>query len=222
MTRPTRPPVAVILDWDNTLIDSWTVIREALNHTLVTYGLEPWSLEETRQRVQKSMKDSFPGLFGDQWEEAGKVFYDRFEALHTEHLTPLPGAESLLAMLHERGVHIGIVSNKKGPLLRRESEILGWNRFLAQVIGAGDAPEDKPAPHPVDLAMVGSGIDDRAAVWFAGDSEVDLLCARNARCIPILVRDTPPTKGEFLSAPPALHVADCEALFKFTLKLYAA
>ena len=51
--REPQRPQAIIFDWDNTLIDSWYAILDAQNHTLTAFGLEPWTLEETRERVQR-------------------------------------------------------------------------------------------------------------------------------------------------------------------------
>jgi len=59
-----HPPKAVIFDWDNTLVDSWGTIQAALNMTFDDFGLETWTLEQTKQRVARSMRDSFPILFG--------------------------------------------------------------------------------------------------------------------------------------------------------------
>lgn len=71
-------------------MSSWPVIHDALNVTLTTYGLKPWTLEETTVRVRKSMRDSFPALFGDDWEAAGEVFYERYAAIHIEKLNLFP------------------------------------------------------------------------------------------------------------------------------------
>ena len=64
MTPPARLPAAVLLDWDNTLVDSWPVIHEALCETFLALERQPWTLEETKQRVHHSLRDSFPDLFG--------------------------------------------------------------------------------------------------------------------------------------------------------------
>jgi len=55
---PVRPR-AVLFDWDNTLIDSWPVIHESLNATLTAYGLDPWTMDETRARARDGPKASF-------------------------------------------------------------------------------------------------------------------------------------------------------------------
>lgn len=212
-------PRAVILDWDNTLVDSWSVIHDALNHTLKAYDKPEWTMVETRQRVRKSMRDSFPGLFGDQWEAAGALFYEHFEAIHVDRLVALPGAGDMIADLSADGIHVAIVSNKTGRLLRLEADHLGWSAHLAHIVGAGDAPADKPAPDPVAMALAGSGIENGPDVWFAGDADVDLECAHNAGCLGVLVRPEEPEDGEFDAFPPAFHVTDCEALSKLILNM---
>ena len=207
-------PKAVIFDWDNTLIDSWLAIHDAQNHTLTAFGMEPWTLEETRRRVRGSMRDSFPALFGDRWQEAGEVFYARFAARHIETLAPLPGAEEMLEDLRAAGFHLAVVSNKKGHYLRAEAAHLGWDRYFDRLVGAFDAPRDKPAVDPVEMALEGSGIVPGRAVWFVGDADIDLECAANADCIPVLARKKPPDPGEFATHPPALHVDGCMTLSK--------
>ena len=53
-------PQAIIYDWDNTLVDSWPPIQDALNTTFVAFNMPPWSMNEVRERVRKSMRESFP------------------------------------------------------------------------------------------------------------------------------------------------------------------
>ena len=58
-----------------------------------------WTMDEAKVRVAKSMRNSFPLLFGDEWQEAGEIFYKRYAAIHLRKLHPLPGAENLLRIL---------------------------------------------------------------------------------------------------------------------------
>ncbi|MGY9014340.1 MAG: HAD family hydrolase, partial [Rhodospirillales bacterium] len=144
MSSQLSRPKAIIFDWDNTLVDSWKTIHQALNATLTNFGLEPWSLEYTKANVQKSMRDSFPGLFGNHWEKAGEFFYEQYEAIHIETLSPLEGAEQTLVALKKEGIYLAVVSNKKGNYLRQEVTHLGWDTFFGQIVGALDAEQDKP------------------------------------------------------------------------------
>lgn len=205
-------PRAILFDWDNTLIDSWHAIQDAQNHTFAAFGMPPWTLEETKERVRGSMRDTYPDLFGDRWLEAGRIFYERFAARHLETLTPLPGAENLLSELHRSGVALAVVSNKKGDYLREEAARLGWEPWFHRLVGAFDAARDKPAIEPVLLALEDTGIAPGDAVWFVGDADIDLACATNAGCVPVLLRNEPPTAAERASHAPVLHVADCMAL----------
>lgn len=207
-------PLAIIFDWDNTLIDSWHAIMDAQNHTLTRFGLDPWTFEETRERVRGSMRDAFPALFGARWREAGEVFYRRFTERHMQTLRPLPGASELVQELHRKGFYLAVVSNKKGDYLRKEAAHLGWERYFGRIVGAFDASRDKPSAEPVHLALMDSGIGAGRSVWFAGDADVDLECAVNAGCIPILLRETAPEAGEFASHEPAIHVGCCMELSK--------
>jgi phosphoglycolate phosphatase len=208
MNKPMRPK-ALIFDWDNTLVNTWPAIHEANNHTLVAMGQQPWTYEETLQRVRKSMRDSFPILFGDRWEEAAKIFYARFEESHISQLEPHTGAEDMIKSLYDKGYYLSIVSNKTGKYLREEADHLGWTKYFKKVLGAGDAQLDKPNPAPVDLALEHSGIPRGSDVWFVGDTDVDLECAFNSGCIGVLVRSEPPKEGEFDAYPPSWYFSNC-------------
>lgn len=209
---PLQRPRALLFDWDNTLVDTWVSIHHALSLTFEAMGREPWTLEETRARVRASARDSFPALFGERAEEATNFFYRTFEAEHLARLRERDGAGDMLARLAESDLYLGVVSNKRGYLLRREAEHLGWDRFFCSLVGANDAPRDKPAVDPVELALEGSGIARGTEVWFVGDTDIDLQCAVNSGCIPVLLRPEPPQDGEFGDAAPQLHLESCRDL----------
>lgn len=167
-------PRAVIFDWDNTLVDGWVTIHAALAETFRAMGQEPWTLEEARARVRYSLRESFPKLFGDRWEEAMHIFYAAFERAHLEHLAPLPGAGDMLKAMHDSGLYLAVVSNKTGRYLRAEAEHLGWAPYFSRIVGAGDAARDKPAEDPVHMALDGSNIPAGENVWFVGDAGIDM------------------------------------------------
>jgi len=215
----TEMPNAIIFDWDNTLVDSWPVIRDALNTTLTTFGHEPWSIQETRQRVKKSTRESFPGLFGSEWEKAVDVFYARYADIHADAIAPLRGVSEMLADIQSLGIYQCIVSNKRGDYLRKEAETLGWTSFFGQIVGANDAVRDKPASDPIHMALAGSNVLPAQNVWFVGDADIDMECALNTNCLPVLLRALPPEDGEFDRFPPHFHFNSAEALCKRLRKM---
>jgi phosphoglycolate phosphatase len=207
-------PRAILFDWDNTLVDSWGTIHEALNIVMAAMGKPLWSLDETKARVRLSLRESFPRHFGERWEEAREIYLDKFRAIHLDRLTALPGRGELLRALADGGFFLGVVSNKTGALLRLEAGRIGWSAFFGSLVGAGDASADKPDAAPVRLALESSGVGAGEEVWFVGDTGLDMQCARNSGCIPVLL-GSGATEEEFAEHAPQLVFADGAALFRF-------
>lgn len=202
-------PRAIIFDWDNTLVDSWLCIQAAMNTTLRAMDHDEWDLEETKRRVALSLRDSFPDLFGPRWQEARDVFYRAFSDIHLDYLAPLPGAAEMLQGLAELGLTLGVVSNKNGRFLRQEVRQLGWDGLFHRLVGATDASEDKPSAVPVRMCLDGAGVSAGPEVWFVGDSPIDMECAHNSGCVPILLRPDAWRDGEFDRFSPRSHLVHC-------------
>jgi phosphoglycolate phosphatase len=208
-----RYPRAIIFDWDNTLVDSWGTIHDALNFLMAAMERPLWTPQETRERVRLSLRDAFPAIFGERWEEARQIYLDRFRAIHLDRLTPLPGREAMLRALAADGHYLAVVSNKTGAVLRQEATHLGWSSMFGSIVGAGDAHTDKPHCAPVLLALQPSGIEPGPDVWFVGDTAVDMECALAAGCVPVLLGADEPA-AEFAQFAPTFTVADDAALFR--------
>lgn len=180
-------PKAVIFDWDNTLVDTWPLIQVAIDTTMQKMGKEPWGMEKVKNDVHASMRESFPIIFGDKWQEAGEIYKKTYRSNHLEKLQLLPGAVEVINELFLRKILLAIISNKIGKTLRREVEYLGIANKFFSVIGSTDASYDKPRREPFDLALEGSDINsDRDLIWFIGDTITDIECAYNSGCQPIL------------------------------------
>ena len=209
---PNRLPDAVVFDWDSTLADNWVAIAAALNATLVRFGLEPWSEAHVREQATVSARARFPSLFGNHAREAEEHFYRQLARRHLDAIRPLPGAVRLLALLDSADVPMAIVSNKAGEPLRAEVDRLGWTGYFVRIVGAGDAPHDKPAPDPVHLALAGCELPGSPAIWFVGDSAVDLQCARASGCVGILIVAGAIADADLAACPPAARFASCTDL----------
>lgn len=209
------PPRAVLFDWDGTLVDSWPVIHESMNRTLSAMGHAKWSMEDTLTRVRKSLREAFPELFGERWEEARDVFYAAYREVHLKQVQRIECAEELIAALHDLGCHLGVVSNKSGTHLRAESTHFGWDRYFGgSLVGATDAPRDKPATDPVYMALRKTGIEPGRDVWFIGDTWVDMACGRAANCHTILIGGKSPEEEEFRDCRPDEHFLSCRDLLE--------
>ena len=212
MTAPPARPAAVVFDWDNTLVDTWPTIHDALTVTFEAMGRRPWSLAETKARVRQSLRDSFPGLFGERWTEAREIFYKAFERSHIERLVPISGASELLAALSAAGIDMAVLSNKTGRYLRDEVAHLDWQGYFAATVGAGDAERDKPARQALELALGPLDCEPGESVWIVGDSGIDLEIAHRTGCVPILMHRQDLDADEFAEWPPEIVFSGCNSL----------
>lgn len=171
-----------------------------------------WPIEKVKSTVKKSMRESFPDMFGARWEEAAAHYQQSYRALHLESLNPLPGAEATLRFLRAQPLFLGIVSNKKGDTLRLELTHLGWEHYFDVAIGAGDAASDKPSCAPARLALREYRGPLDGSVWFVGDTAVDLECAANLGATAILYGDHTPVNMRHDGHGFAAHAVDHLAL----------
>jgi phosphoglycolate phosphatase len=209
-------PRAVIFDWDNTLVDSWGAISEAINFVRARYGLETWDREGILANCTRSARAAFPEWFGEKWEEAWHVYYDHFVKVRSQMgINKAHGAEELLEWLQDKEIPALVVSNKSGEHLRVEAEQLNWKRFFVAVVGAHDAPYDKPAREHADHALLLAGLENGSDIWFIGDSETDIACARNSECTPMLIGDQ--AYAEKLGVE--MFFQDCNAVMQYLKRL---
>ena len=194
-------PRAVLWDWDNTLVDGWAAILAGLNAAFAAHGLPAWTLEEVRGRVRRSLRETFPEMFGAAWEEARDIFYAEVRARHLAVLTPMPGAAAAIGAVAAAGLPQGVISNKQGPLLRAEAAHLDWARRFGCLVGAGDAAADKPDPAPFRMALAALGLPAGREVWYVGDTALDMQAARAAGCTAVLLGDAAHDGGVANAAP---------------------
>ncbi len=179
------PLYSVIFDWDNTLVDTEAAIISSMKvvcqHFKKDIDLSDPSLNFGSQR------DTFPSIFGTDWQEAIKMFNEHYMVHHFSNLTPKPGALEILKKLIAHKVVLGVVSNKEGYILRSEIGFLGWGKYFWGVVGSKDCPFDKPHPLTVFLALQPHFYQIKHHVWFIGDNKLDLECARNSESWSVLI-----------------------------------
>lgn len=201
-------PKAVIFDWDNTLVTSWNAIADAINRTREKFGQKTWSMDEIRIHCTRAARESFPEWFGDRWREAYDFYYALVGKTRLELISPSNGALELLNLLRQKNIPLFIVSNLRGDLLRIEVDKMQWRSYFVAIAGAQDAPRDKPSREHADFALKQGGLSAHKDIWFVGDSEVDMLCARNSGCTPALIGSSDAAKKLGIE----LVFPDCHAL----------
>ena len=182
-----RKPDAIIYDWDNTLVDTWPLIKNAINATMRSLNREEWSLEKVRDSVHKSMRESFPEIFGNEWEKAGEIYKKAYQDINIAQISLLKNSFELLNFVKSLNIPQFLVSNKIGTTLRKEVKKLQLEHLFFSLVGAQDANFDKPSREPADFALMGSQIDPKKHhIWFVGDTIADVECAHNLGACPII------------------------------------
>ena len=178
---------AVVFDLDGTLLDTIGDIAVSVNHALKAFGQKEHSEAQIKTFVGNGWKRlielSVEGgtenpLFEKIYEES-KEYYAAHSQIKTR---AYDGIIMLMKALAERKIKMGIVSNKPHDQVR----------FLASKYFSEYIPEDfawgenescgikrKPAPDCVNALLSAMQVTKEDAVY-VGDSDVDILTAKNA------------------------------------------
>lgn len=170
----------VLFDFDGTLGDSYPAITASVNHVRSRHHLPPLSEPEVRRHVGRG-----PQYLLSHTVPAGVVEANiaAYRAHHPSVLRSgtrlLPGAAEALQALHERGLRLGICSNKPVAFTRKLIDYLGVASFLDVVLGPEDVPRPKPAPDMLRAALVRLEVP-AGHTLYVGDMVVDVQTARSA------------------------------------------
>ena len=184
-------PKTMIFDWDGTLADSFVFLNMAHNHVRTVFDMLPMPPEEFKYYFGKPREVLYQVMYESRAEEA-KTHFEAYVIQNHHKLQPLDGAGDLLQALHQAGVTMSVVTNKRSKFVVPEIENMGWSHYFVSVVGAGEAIADKPDLAPLHLALEKGGIENNPAeTWFIGDTDIDMLCARAFGCRAVLIGETP-------------------------------
>jgi phosphoglycolate phosphatase len=173
-------PRAVLFDFDGTLGDSYPAITASVNHVRGEHGLPPLSEAEVRRHVGRGPRYLLAHTVPRGRIEANVAAY---RAHHPSVLRSgtrlLPGAADALRALHQRGLLLGVCSNKPVAFTRELVEYLGVASCLDLVLGPEDVPHPKPAPDMLRAALSRLAVPAAEALY-VGDMTVDVQTARAA------------------------------------------
>ena len=175
----------ILLDLDGTLLDTIGDLAAASNATLRAMGYPTHAVEEYKQMVgngvPKLIERFLPPAHRDEAQQhrAAQIFFSYYSAHKEDTTAPYPGIPALLCLLRERGVKLGVVSNKENTLTQGVIAHYFPDTFHA-VAGHTLGTPTKPDPHLVNEMRAAFGLAP-GGVLYVGDSGVDIETAHNAR-----------------------------------------
>lgn len=172
-----------IFDLDGTLLDTLDDLHQALNYALGTQGFAPRTRAEVRafvgNGIRRLIERAVPAETAPTQIDAIMAAFTPYYADHCADRTrPYDGILPLLQQLNQAGVVCALVSNKPDYAVQTLCAQY-FPGLLAACAGAKDTVRKKPYPDAVFAVMQALGLQGARAVYI-GDSEVDLLTAKNA------------------------------------------
>ena len=174
---------AVLFDLDGTLADTVELILRSYRRTMRTHLGEAPPDERWLSTMGTPLVVQLEDFARDA-EEAAHMLetYVTFQRrLHDEMVEPYPGAVDVVRDLRKLGTRLAVVTSKRTRVAERTLACCGLSGVFDVLVGADDVACPKPHPEPVQRALEGLSLSDRAAaVLFVGDSPFDLRAGRCA------------------------------------------
>ncbi len=198
----------IIFDLDGTLLDTLDDLCDSVNYVLEKNGFATRTRDEVRSFLGSGaeylIRKSLPE---DKLDEAFDTCFAEYKAYYKTHsqikTKPYDGVLPLLKFLREKGYYLAVVSNKPHFAV----EILCRDYFgdlMTVCTGEREGVARKPAPDAIFALM--KELDCQNAI-FVGDSEVDVMTAKNAN-IPSVIMTWGFRDREQLADAGAVNLAD--------------
>ena len=170
-----------VFDLDGTVLDTLEDLYDGVNHILTKHGFAERTVQEVRSFVgngsKKLMERSLPSGVS---EETFLTCYGEFVEYYRQHANiktrPYKDVVKTLKRLSSKGILCAVVTNKPH---RAAAELC--SEYFGDLIieTVGDSPDRPRKPDPFSVLGVMKKYNVSRAVYI-GDSEVDIMTAKNA------------------------------------------
>ncbi len=203
----------LIFDLDGTIADTIYSIRDGVNMALRKHGFPERDYEQTRAAIGNGARElirlSLPegGQSDDELIDRVLADYDRFYGLTYANVDgTYKGIDTAIKTLVERGYKIAVLSNKQDTYVKKIISLLFPCGEISYAAGQTALPKK---PNPTVPLMIASrfGVSaDECA--FIGDSDVDVITAKNAGMYSVAVTWGYRPRSELLDADVLVDTAD--------------
>ncbi|EHL20221.1 hypothetical protein HMPREF9628_00066 [Peptoanaerobacter stomatis] len=172
-----------IFDLDGTLLDTIGDLTNAVNYALKNYDYPQKTISQIKSYVgdgiPKLIERAIPqGLENKNYNDALKLFSDYYNSHLTDCTHIYDDIITVFEKLKEKNCKIAIVSNKSDKYVKILSEYF-FKNYVDIAIGESENIRKKPSSDMADYALSTLGKKTDTSVYI-GDSEVDILTAKNS------------------------------------------
>lgn len=181
----------IIFDLDGTLLYTLEDLMNSVNYALNKYAYPTRTMEEISSfvgnGVKHLLKQALPqGIEDNEFEQCFDCFKEHYSEHCCELTHPYEGVLETLKILKDKGLKIGIVSNKFQSAAEEVCEFY-FKDLYDIVMGESEECRRKPSPDGINKICERYGVEKDEVIFF-GDSEVDIKTAENASvyCVSVL------------------------------------
>jgi phosphoglycolate phosphatase len=204
---------ALIFDLDGTLVDTAPDLHAATNHVLGLIDRPAITMAELRAFVghgAMNLIERGVGATGAAVDRATlkqlhKQFLDYYGENISDHSVVFEGVLDVLDKAQSRGLKLGVCTNKVEGLSHKLLTELKMMQRFGSLIGGNTLTVMKPDPAPLIEAATRLGVNPKN-IMLIGDSETDILTARNAG-VPVMAVSFGYT-AQHVSAYNPTHIID--------------
>ncbi len=182
----------IIFDLDGTLLNTLDDLTDSTNYALEIFGYPKHKLEDIRgfvgNGVEKLIQRALPdGINNADYKNILETFKQHYSKNMYTKTAPYPQIIEMLKSLKNDNCKIGVVSNKFDQAVKNLCKTY-FDNLIDIAVGENEALgiKKKPTPDTV-LSIMEQFLADNSNTIYVGDSEVDILTAKNANipCISV-------------------------------------
>lgn len=184
---------AILFDLDGTLLDTLDDITLVMNDLLHKFACPVHSKDEYRRLVGRGLHhlvyDALPATGKQLADEVYAEAYSIFAHRGVGTATLYPEVVATLDTLKQAGIAMAIVSNKPHEAVAAIIDELRIRKYFFGIYGGQQHVPLKPHPEAVlpAITAIQTSIPHckRSEIALLGDSDVDMVTARNAHIVPL-------------------------------------
>lgn len=208
----------LIFDLDGTLLNTLTDLHNALNYALSNHGCKQKTLEETKMLlgngIERLVQDSIEnGKDNPEYSQIFKTFKMYYTAHINDNTAPYDGIIPLLKKLKANHIKTGIVSNKFDEGVKTLATHY-FKDLIDAAQGTTEKIQKKPSPDAVFALIKRLNAENEKNIYI-GDSEIDIMTAKNANLPCISVSWGFRTKEELMKSGAKIIIDSPQKLLNF-------